>query len=396
MKLIERSYYLNKLQAVKDIPDIKVITGLRRSGKSKLLDAYANILERETTNNVIRIPLHFKKYEKLRNGNDLYEYIDSKYCDNSNNYLLIDEVQMCQDFEETINSLHEEERFDIYLTGSNAFLLSSDLATLFRGRVFQIDIYPFSFDEYLLYYPSSDIDNSFDKYVLEGGMAGSYLYKTIEDKRKYQLEIVRSTVVKDIVEKYRIKDEVLLNKIVDYLFDTVGERASIRNIANKLTSSTYKTNDKTVGSYLDYLCRCFLFYPMKRYDIKGKKYLESEMKYYLADTSFRFALLGSKDTDYGHLYENIVAIELLRRGYEVYIGQLYKKEIDFVAIKNGIKTYIQVSDDISKKETFDRELSPLLSINDAYPKMIIARTKHDETQSDGIRIIDIARWLLDK
>lgn len=396
MKLIERSYYLNKLQAVKDIPDIKVITGLRRSGKSKLLDAYANILERETTNNVIRIPLHFKKYEKLRNGNDLYEYIDSKYCDNSNNYLLIDEVQMCQDFEETINSLHEEERFDIYLTGSNAFLLSSDLATLFRGRVFQIDIYPFSFDEYLLYYPSSDIDNSFDKYVLEGGMAGSYLYKTIEDKRKYQLEIVRSTVVKDIVEKYRIKDEVLLNKIVDYLFDTVGERASIRNIANKLTSSTYKTNDKTVGSYLDYLCRCFLFYPMKRYDIKGKKYLESEMKYYLADTSFRFALLGSKDTDYGHLYENIVAIELLRRGYEVYIGQLYKKEIDFVAIKNGIKTYIQVSDDISRKETFDRELSPLLSINDAYPKMIIARTKHDETQSDGVRIVDIARWLLDK
>lgn len=254
---------------------------------------------------------------------------------------------MCQNFEETINSLHEEERFDIYLTGSNAFLLSSDLATLFRGRVFQIDIYPFSFDEYLLYYPSSDIDNSFDKYVLEGGLAGSYLYKTIEDKRKYQLEIVRSTVVKDIVEKYRIKDEVLLNKIVDYLFDTVGERASIRNIANKLTSSTYKTSDKTVGSYLDYLCRCFLFYPMKRYDIKGKKYLESEMKYYLADTSFRFALLGSKDTDYGHLYENIVAIELLRRGYEVYIGQLYKKEIDFVAIKNGIKTYIQVSDDIS-------------------------------------------------
>ena len=396
MKLIERSHYLNKLQAVKDIPDIKVITGLRRSGKSKLLDAYANILERETTNNVIRIPLHFKKYEKLRNGNNLYEYIDSKYCENSNNYLLIDEVQMCQNFEETINSLHEEERFDIYLTGSNAFLLSSDLATLFRGRVFQIDIYPFSFDEYLLYYPSSDIDNSFDKYVLEGGMAGSYLYKTIEDKRKYQLEIVRSTVVKDIVEKYRIKDEVLLNKIVDYLSDTVGERASIRNIANKLTSSTYKTNDKTVGSYLDYLCRCFLFYPMKRYDIKGKKYLESEMKYYLADTSFRFALLGSKDTDYGHLYENIVAIELLRRGYEVYIGQLYKKEIDFVAIKNGIKTYIQVSDDISRKETFDRELSPLLSINDAYPKMIIARTKHDETQSDGIRIIDIARWLLDK
>ena len=149
MKLIQRTFYLEKLINTMNTPDIKVITGVRRAGKSKLLDAYANILERETTNNVIRIPLHFKKYEKLRNGNDLYEYIDSKYCENSNNYLLIDEVQMCQNFEETINSLHEEERFDIYLTGSNAFLLSSDLATLFRGRVFQIDIYPFSFDEYL-------------------------------------------------------------------------------------------------------------------------------------------------------------------------------------------------------------------------------------------------------
>ena len=396
MKLIKRSLYLDKLVSVKDIPDIKVITGIRRSGKSKLLDAYASLLEGDKLNNVIRIPLHLKKYSSLRNSEELYNYIDSKYSEDLNNYLLIDEIQMCYNFEETINSLHEEDRFDIYITGSNAFLLSSDLATLFRGRVFQIDVYPFSFDEYLQYYPSDNVDDSFDKYVSEGGMSGSYLYRSDEDKRKYQLEIVRSTVVKDIVEKYKIKDEILLNKIVDYLTDTVGERASIRNIANKLTNSTYKTNDKTVGAYLDYLCRCFLFYPVRRYDIKGKKYLESEMKYYLADTSFRYAILGSKDTDYGHLYENIVAIELLRRGYEVYIGQLYQKEIDFVAIKNGEKTYIQVSDDISRKETFKREISPLLSIKDAYPKMIIARTKHEETQSDGVKILDIARWLLEK
>lgn len=393
MKLIKRSLYLDKLISVKDIPDIKVITGIRRSGKSKLLDAYASLLEDDKSNNVIRIQLHLKKYANLRNSEELYNYIDSRFSENLNNYLLIDEIQMCYNFEETINSLHEEERFDIYITGSNAFLLSSDLATLFRGRVFQIDVYPFSFDEYLQYYPSDNVDGSFDKYVSEGGMSGSYLYRSDEDKRKYQLEIVRSTVVKDIVEKYRIKDEILLNKIVDYLTDTVGERASIRNIAYKLTNSTY---DKTVGAYLDYLCRCFLFYPIRRYDIKGKKYLESEMKYYLADTSFRYALLGSKDTDYGHLYENIVAIELLRRGYEVYIGQLYQKEIDFVAIKNGEKTYIQVFDDISRKETFKREISPLLSIKDAYPKMIIARTKHEETQSDGVKILDIARWLLEK
>lgn len=395
MKLIEREFYLNSLINVKDIPDIKAITKIRRCGKSKLLDAFSETLV-DDSNNIIRIPLHLKKYEKLRDGNKLYEYIDSRYQCNKNNYLLIDEIQMCIGFEETINSLHEEERFDIYLTGSNAFLLSSDLATLFRGRVFEISLYPFSFNEYLLYFPTKNIDDSFDHFVNEGGMAGSYLYRTIEDKRKYQLEIVRSTVIKDIIEKYNIKDEVLLNKIVDYLADTVGERASIRNIANKLTNSTYKTNDKTVGTYLDYLCRCYLFYPIRRYDIKGKKYLESEMKYYLADTSFRYALIGSKDTDYGHLYENIVAIELLRRGYEVYVGQLYKKEIDFVAIKNGEKTYIQVSDDISKKETLDREIAPLLSIKDAYPKVIIARTKHEQTHTEGVKIIDIARWLLNK
>ena len=181
--------------------------------------------------------------------------------------------------------------------------------------------------------------------------------------------------------------------IGNFLMDNVGNQTSIRNVATKLTSGTYKTNDKTVGAYIDYLCRSFLFYPIQRYDIKGKKYLESDKKYYLSDLSFRFAELGTKDADYGHLYENIVALELLRRGYEVYVGKLYEKEVDFVAIKEGEKLYIQVSDDISREETYKRELAPLLSIKDAYPKMIIARTKHDETQHDGIRIVDIARWL---
>ena len=393
MKLINRDKYLNEIINVVDTPDIKVITGVRRSGKSKLLDAFYDYLTNNIEGNVIRIKLNLKKYEKLLDKEELYNYIDNKYVEGVNNYLLIDEIQLCTGFERIINSLHEEERFDIYLTGSNAFLLSSDLATLFGGRVFEISMYPFSFKEYLKYYEYTDIYNAFDDYVVNGGMAGSYLYKNKTDAYKYIEGIYKTTIVKDIVKKYKIENEDLLILIANYLMDNLGNKTSIRNLANCLTSNTYKTNDKTVGSYVDYLCKSFLFYPLKRYDIKGKKYLESEKKYCLVDTSFRYATLGTKDADYGHLYENIVAIELLRRGYELYVGVLYDKEVDYVAIKDGQKLYIQVSDDITRKETFDREVKPLLSIKDAYPKVLIARTKHPESQHEGIRIIDIAEWL---
>ena len=393
MKLIERDYYLDALLAVKNIPDIKVITGVRRSGKSKLMDALIDKIAQEETANIIRIKLNLKKNESLLDGDKLYAYIEQQYDSEKNNYLFIDEVQMCDGFERVINSIYEEELYDIYLTGSNAFLLSSDLATLFGGRVFEVKLYPFSFNEYLKYFPSDGLDDAFDDYVKKGGMAGSYLYKTEKDARKYVNGIYRTTITKDIITKFKVENEDLLIMIGNFLMDNVGNQTSIRNVAAKLTSGTYKTNDKTVGAYIDYLCRSFLFYPIQRYDIKGKRYLESDKKYYLSDLSFRFAELGTKDADYGHLYENIVALELLRRGYELYVGKLYEKEIDFVAIKEGEKLYIQVSDDISREETFNRELSPLLCIKDAYPKMIIARTKHEETQHEGIKIIDIARWL---
>ena len=396
MKLIERTSYLERLFAVRDIPDIKVITGIRRSGKSKLMDAFIERITPEENLNIIRIKLTLKQYEALLNADALYEYVESQYKAEKNNYLFIDEVQLCSGFERVINSFYEEEKFDIYLTGSNAFLLSSDLATLFGGRVAEIHIFPFSFSEYMKYYPSPDIQTSFEEYVKKGGMAGSYLYRTDEDAKAYIKNVYRSTIAKDIIGKYHLENENLLLMLGDYLMDTVGERTSVRNIANKVSSSSYKTNDKTIGSYLSSLCKAFMFYPVQRYDIKGKRYLETEQKYYLADLSFRFAEIGTKTTDYGHLYENLVAIELMRRGYEVYVGQLYQKEIDFVAIKNGMKTYIQVSDDISKSETFQREVSALLSVKDAYPKVLIARTKHSESQYEGVRVIDIAEWLLSK
>lgn len=394
MKLINRNFYLDKLLSVKDIPDIKVITGIRRSGKSKLMDALIEKIAEDPNANIVRIKLNLKIFEKLLDGNELYKYIDSQYDSSKANYLFIDEVQMCEGFERIVNSIYEEERFDIYLTGSNAFLLSSDLATLFGGRVYEISLYPFSFNEYLEYYPNTDIDQAFDLFVKKGGMSGSYLYRTDEEARKYVNGIYRTTITKDIVRKFKIENEDLLIMIGNFLMDNVGNQTSIRNVSTKLTSGTYKTNDKTVGAYINYFCKSFLFYPLQRYDIKGKRYLESDKKYYLSDLSFRFAEIGTKNADYGHLYENIVAIELLRRGYEVYVGKLYEKEVDFVAIKEGEKLYIQVSDDISRKETLERELSPLHSIKDAYPKILIARTKHEEMQQEGIRIIDIARWLI--
>ena len=395
MKLIERPTYLQQLIDVMNTPDIKVITGIRRSGKSKLMDAFIDYVKKQSeNNNVIRIKLNLKEFESLKNGDALYYYIDQHYSADKENFVFVDEIQLCTGFETVINSLYEEERFNIFLTGSNAFLLSSDLATLFGGRVFEISMFPFSFEEYLSYYPQNDIDEAFDNYVSVGGMAGSYLYSNQSDARKYLANIVRTTITKDIVKKFKIENEDLLNMIADYLMDNVGNKTSIRNISNALTSNTYKTNDKTCGAYIDYLCRSFLFYPFKRYDVKGKRYLESDKKYYLADLSFRYAIIGTKNADYGHLYENIVAIELLRRSYEVYVGQLGEKEVDFVAIKDGFKTYIQVCDDMSRPETQKRELAPLLSIKDAYPKIIIARTKHSESQIEGVRIIDIARWLI--
>lgn len=394
MKLIKRPFYLENLLNVKDVPDIKIITGVRRSGKSKLLDAfYDYLINDKQKKNVIRIKLNLKKFESLLDPDKLYEYVDNEYVDGVANYLIIDEIQQCVGFERIINSLYEEERFDIYLSGSNAFMLSSDLATLFGGRYFDLKMFPFSFKEFNIYYNNVNPIDSFDEYVTRGGMAGSYLYKNQNDAYEYINGIYKKTISKDIVKRFKVENEPLLTMIADFLMDNVGNKTSIRNIANSLTSNSYKVNDKTVGSYVDYLCKSFLFYPFTRYDIKGNKYLESDKKYYLVDLSFRFANIGTKNMDYGRLYENLVAIELLRRGYEVYVGVLYEKEIDFVAIKNGYKYYIQVSDDISRPETFEREVKPLLSIKDAYPKILIARTKHPESQYEGIRIIDIGEWL---
>jgi len=397
MKLIERNFYLDKLKNVVGTPDIKVITGIRRCGKSKLLQEFQQYIENEIKNcNIIHINFNLSKYNKLKESTTLIDYVENLYDAEKINFILIDEIQMCNGFEEAINNFHAEEKYDIYITGSNAFLMSSDLATLFTGRTFEIQVYPFSFKEYLDYYKYTDIQEAFDKYVYEGGMAGSYLYNTREEKYSYIRGVLNTLIIRDIKQKYKIKNADVLAQLSNFLMDNISNLTSINSITNSLNKNNINITDKTINKYIDYLCNAYAFYKVPKYDIRGKEYLSNKNKYYIADHSFRYAILGTNNMDYGRVYENIVAIELLKRGFEVYAGELYNKEIDFVAIKQGKKYYMQVSDDISNKNTIERETGSLLKIMDGYPKMIIARTRHNTYQYEGIDIIDIANWLIEE
>lgn len=395
MKLIERTEYLNSLISVIGVPDIKVITGVRRSGKSKLLEAFKEYISENISDaNIIHINFSLTDFENLLEYHALESYIEEHYVPKKSNFVIIDEVQMCTGFEKAINSMHASEKYDIYITGSNAFLLSSDLATLFTGRTFGIEVFPFSFREFMQYYELADKYNAFERYMYEGGMSGSYVYGEIEKKYKYIADVFDTLVVRDIKQKYKIKYPHLLDNISDYLMDNISNITSVRNITSVFEKNKDTVDHKTVSAYTSYLCNAFAFYKVRRYDIHGKKYLATLDKYYLCDHTFRYAKIGTKNSDNGRILENIVAMELLRRGYEVYVGVLYKKEIDFVAVKRNEQIYIQVSDNITLPETFKREIEPLLKIKDAYPKMIIARTRNPEYQYEGIKIIDIADWLL--
>ena len=396
MKLIEREHYLNKLKDVIGTPDIKVITGVRRSGKSKLLESFmAYVRQSDPNANIIHINFNLNMYENLLEYHALNDYIENAYNPEKNNFVLIDEVQMCSGFEKAINSLHASEKYDIYITGSNAFLLSSDLATLFTGRTFEIEVFPFSFSEFMRYFELTDQYAALNRYIQEGGMSGSYLYKTPESKYNYISDVFNTLIIRDIRQKYHVRNMPLMERLCDFLIDNISNQTSTRSVAAAFTSEQVKTNDRTISSYIKYLCNAFAFYKVRRYDIQGKRYLSSNDKYYLSDHSFKYAKLGTKNADYGRMIENIVAIELLRRGYELYAGVLYKKEIDFVAIKRNEKLYIQVASSIDDPDTFQREVDPLLKIKDAYPKIILARTRQETYQYEGVQIVDVADWLVE-
>nr|MBP3597965.1 ATP-binding protein [Eubacterium sp.] len=396
MRTIIRKQYFDRIIGLKDTPDIKIITGIRRSGKSNLMQVYIEYLKENFDDvNVIFIDFMDLYYEELKEYHALHKYVEDKYESGKKNYLFVDEVQMCPQFELAINSLYTKKKYDIYVTGSNAFLLSADLATLFTGRYIEIHVFPFSFKEYCQYFDEEDKDKLFEQYTIKGGLAGSYEYNTDLDQITYIKEVYETIIHRDLIQKYKMPDTLVLQRLSEFLMDNISNLTSPNKISEVLCANNVTTNHVTVGKYIKYLCNAFVFYDIKRYDIRGKKYLETSDKFYLCDGGIRYAVLGERNMDYGRIYENMVCVELLRRGYDVYVGKLYQKEIDFVAQRGGEKIYIQVSDNISNEDTFKREYAPLLSIKDAYPKMIIARTKHPMYTYEGIRVCDIVDWLLE-
>ena len=394
MKLIKRQSYIDRLLNIRGTPDIKIIVGVRRGGKSKLLESFRDLLSLDSGVNIIYIDLSDLANERLLEYHALNDYVLSNTKDGVDNVLMVDEVQECKGFERTINSLHNSGKYDIYLTGSNAFLLSSDLATLFTGRQIEIPVYPFSFAEFLTYH-SGDTDREamLDRYLVEGGLAGSYVYRNETDRAAYIREVFETILTRDLVQKFKLSEPTVLRHLAEYLMDNVANLTSPYRASVQLAQNKVATNHVTASSYIDHLRHAFLFHAVKRYDVRGKKYLSTNEKYYLSDLGFRYAVLGRRNMDYGRAYENLVCLELKRRGYDVYVGKVLDLEIDFVAMRGSEKSYIQVSDNIAARETFERELAPFAKIRDGYPRILIARTRNQKTDFEGVRIVNLADWL---
>ena len=396
MAWIDRNLYMDRLRALKGTRDIKVITGVRRCGKSELMKAFAAKMAREDPDsNNVYIDLLDLDNEPLLEYHVLHNAIESRHKADVANRLFIDEVQLCDGFEKAVNSIHARGGWDIYLTGSNAFLLSSDLATLFTGRHREVHILPFSFGEYRAFFDRKGlVDDDFDDFVRRGGLAGSYEYSDLAESYGYIRDVYKTILTRDLVQKFSLADTHVLERLAEYMMDNSGNPNSANNIANTLDANDMPANHVTIGRYMSYLRNAFVFYEAKRYDIRGKKYLTTQAKHYVCDSGMRYAVLGTRNMDWGRVYEGMVFLELRRRGYEVYVGKLYQKEIDFVAKRGSELVYMQVSDDISAQATLERELSPLLAIRDAYPKVLIARTRHEAYANEGVKILDLPRWLL--
>lgn len=404
--LIERPAYLNELIENKDVDLIKIITGIRRCGKSSLLELFRQYLLESGVEEgrIIHMNLESLKYNSLSDHLSFYQYVSDKIDNTSKTYLLFDELQVVSDWEKAIESFRLDYDVDIYITGSNAYLLSSEFATLLSGRYVEIKMLPLSFKEFLSFYDFNDstsLDEKFIYYLKFGGMPVLSEYNFNELRINQALEGIYSTVIlKDILQRHNLSDQLTLNKIVHFLASNIGSITSPNNIGNVLSNegNIEKTKvssiaSKTVDKYISLLNNAFIFYKIGRYDIKGKQLLKTLDKNYIVDLGFRNMLLGYRDADRGHILENIVFLELIRRHYRVFIGKIGDTEIDFLAEKPNEKIYIQVTESLSSPKTRERELRPLLSIDDNYEKIILTFDRDFITFENGIKIINVIDWL---
>ena len=406
--MVERKEYLERLAQWKDEQVIKVITGIRRCGKSTLLLQYQTWLKVNgvSAEQIVSVNFEELEYEELLDYRKLYEYLKNHLCVGKKTYIFLDEIQKVTAFEKVVDSLYVKSDIDIYITGSNAYMLSSDLATLLTGRYVEIKMLPLSFKEFLDI-TALDAEQGLAEYLRDGGLPYIAVMNRTSEKVETYLEGIYNTVIVNDIEdrqarkesepsKRKITDIVLLKTIAKYLASVAGNPVSIRSITNYLTSNGRKLSPNTVSDYVDALIESFIFYPAERFDIVGKQLLKANRKLYIVDLGLRNYILPRQNYDLGFSLENIVFFELLRRGYRVMIGKVGNTEVDFVAEKNGVYSYIQVTADMTAKETFERELKPLSNIRDNYEKIVLTADRFTPGNYNGIQVKYLPDWLLGK
>ena len=397
--MIQRPEYLKELKKFKDKELIKVITGIRRCGKSTLLEMYRKMLVEDgiSSDQIININLEDLQYNFIENYMDLYNYINNNLQKNKKNYIFIDEIQKIPEFQKVADSLYINTNVDLYITGSNANLLSSELSTLLTGRYVEIKMLPLSFKEYKEAFNIEDLEELYKKYI----SMGSFPYATkLEENEigKYLGSLYNDVIIKDVMIRKGITDEAMLKSVANFALDNIGNLISTNSIANTMTSDGRSINVRTVEKYLEGFIESFFLYKANRYDIKGKQYLKTGEKYYVSDLGLRYFMLGRKVGDRGHILENVVYLELLRRGYDVYIGKVDDFEVDFVAIDSTGKRYVQVCETLKDNENkiLTRELNSLQKINDNYEKIILTMDKIPLSNEEGIVVRNVLEWLIDK
>lgn len=397
--MVIREEYLNTLIHFREKNLIKVITGIRRCGKSTLFELFQEYLKNSgvSESQIVSINLEDGDYNSIQNYQDLYNLVNEQLDSNEMNYVFLDEVQQVERFQKAVDSLYIKKNVDLYITGSNAYLLSGELATLLSGRYVEIKMLPLSFREYISYFGETvDITRKYTDYLINSSFPGTLELTRKQDIRTYLDGIYTSIVLKDIISRRRIADVSMLESVIRYMFDNIGNLCSSTKIANTMTSAGRKISVPTVESYLEALTDSFILYRVERYDVKGKQYLSTGCKYYLADIGLRYYLLGNRQVDFGHILENIVYLELVRRGYEVHVGKMGTSEVDFVTFNEEGIEYYQVALSVLDENTLKRELTPLDSISDHNPKYLLTMDMLPITSHNGIKQINVLEWLLKK